>query len=82
MAQDDLIGNSENVVGQVVFRILKNPDGTTATNVEFSGVDELTALGLIAKGTDIIKALFLQQSMPRVTPVNGMPDALKRHLRG
>lgn len=82
---DDLIQNEPKILRQIVISVIETAPGQTATNVQWRDVDEITGYGLLEQARQVMQGMFMQQkmaNMPRVQPVNGMPDVLKRHLRG
>jgi hypothetical protein len=55
-------------------------DGAISMNVQWG--DELTMRGLLDKARSTLDDYYRAQNMPKVLGANGMPDSIKRHLRG
>jgi hypothetical protein len=80
----DEIANQPKVLKQIVISVVETAPGQTATNVQWRDVDEITAYGLLEQARQVMQGMFMKakmDAMPRVQPVNGMPDVL-RHFRG
>ena len=82
---DDLIANQPKVLKQIVISLIEIGEGVTSTNVQWRDVDEITAYGLLEQARQLIQVEFFKQKVanaPRVQPANGIPEGIRRHLRG
>ena len=86
LVSDDLIENKgPKVIASILIELVETAPGQTGTRVQQTCPDEIACFGLLEKGRQICAMLFAQhyaQNAPRVGLAHGIPDSIKRHLRG
>ena len=79
---DDLIGQQPELIVGMMLALVKTPNGP-AFNVQFQGdFNEFHARFMLDKARAFFDDYWRVQNAPKVAPVNGLPEALRKHLRG